>query len=309
MDNLGNIKARVFSDFNPNSAYNAEPRPAHPKQWITAACPDRAQTDSAQDDVGEFVAQHGRLRLLSMRIFRDFYPGFTDPATLLALADAEGRLICWHSSPAELGMTIPDLELRTGTVLNEARCGSSIVMLALRHQQAMVSTCPVLPHAPFGSRAMMAVPLLNADQTVAGCVAIFNTSESSLGEKLLLAKLIAREVARTQSEFVGLPVMTVSPVVEPFRAAAPAPVSDFMERRQGDRRQRTQTSTAGVKLTRRQIEVLKLFAQGKGYKEIAREIGITSYKTVEEHLDAVRQKLDVSHRRECIQKAMSLGLI
>lgn len=61
-------------------------------------------------------------------------------------------------------------------------------------------------------------------------------------------------------------------------------------------------------LTARQQQVLILFAQGMSYKEIAREIGISSYKTVEDHLDAVREKLQVSHRRECIHKAMSLGL-
>lgn len=61
-------------------------------------------------------------------------------------------------------------------------------------------------------------------------------------------------------------------------------------------------------VTPRQREVLALFAQGASYKEIGRELGI-SIKTVEEHLDATRNKMGTKSRRACIKKAMELGIL
>ncbi|MDA8360754.1 MAG: LuxR C-terminal-related transcriptional regulator [Gammaproteobacteria bacterium] len=61
-------------------------------------------------------------------------------------------------------------------------------------------------------------------------------------------------------------------------------------------------------VTSRQRQVLDLFAQGASYKEIARHLDI-SIKTVEEHLDAVRNKMGTKSRRACIRKAVELGLL
>lgn len=61
-------------------------------------------------------------------------------------------------------------------------------------------------------------------------------------------------------------------------------------------------------LTHRQREVLGLFAEGASYKEIGQELHI-SIKTVEEHLDAGRNKMGAKSRRACIKKAMELGII
>lgn len=68
-------------------------------------------------------------------------------------------------------------------------------------------------------------------------------------------------------------------------------------------------STHTVVLTQRQQQVLVLFSQGLSYKQIAMQIGIRSPKAVENHLDAVRRKLSVPNRRECIRKALEVGLI
>ncbi len=61
-------------------------------------------------------------------------------------------------------------------------------------------------------------------------------------------------------------------------------------------------------ITPRQREVLALFAQGASYKEIAQQLRI-SVKTVEEHLDATRNKIGTKSRRACIKKAIELGLL
>jgi len=64
--------------------------------------------------------------------------------------------------------------------------------------------------------------------------------------------------------------------------------------------------THGV--TPRQREVLALFAQGLSYKEIGKQLYI-SIKTVEEHLDATRNKIGTKSRRACIKKAIELGIL
>lgn len=265
-----------------------------------------------------FLARHSQLRRFCLHTFADIHRNFTDLNDLLALTDAEGRLICFHCSHELLAAATRDMGLRCGVMLTESSCGSNSITLALRCREAMISLCPGRQRVPFGNRATVAVPLLDSDQNVVGCIAIFNASEGSLGEKLLVAKFIAREISGVHLPYVaGLTVAaphSSQGVLDDaaecrMEEVAPPPPPCLMERRGGDRRRMQRAAASSVKLTRRQLQVLQLFAQGKGYKEIARDIGITSYKTVEEHLDAVREKLQVAHRRECIQKAMSLGLL
>lgn len=262
-----------------------------------------------------FVSRYSELCRFCQQTFTDIYRNYTDLNDMLALTDAEGRLICFHSSPEVLASATSEMGLRCGIQMTESICGSNAITLALHSREAMISSRPDYQRARFSNRATVAVPLLDADQQAVGCIAIFNASEGSLGEKLLLAKFIAREISRVHLSTAGLSAPTplqahdMLGIATGNNAASVPPLSSLMERRNGDRRQLQRAAANSVKLTTRQLQVLKLFAQGKGYKEIARAIGITSYKTVEEHLDAVRGKLDVTHRRECIQKAIALGLL
>ncbi len=68
-------------------------------------------------------------------------------------------------------------------------------------------------------------------------------------------------------------------------------------------------SASTVKLTKRQQQVLVFFSQGLSYKQIAKQINVQSPKAVENHLDAIRRKLSVANRRECIRRALELRLI
>ncbi|MFC1673631.1 response regulator [Pseudomonadota bacterium] len=61
-------------------------------------------------------------------------------------------------------------------------------------------------------------------------------------------------------------------------------------------------------LTNRQLEVLRLMAQGNSNKEIARELGI-SENTVRVHISAIISALDATNRTEAAYSAMRLGLI
>lgn len=61
-------------------------------------------------------------------------------------------------------------------------------------------------------------------------------------------------------------------------------------------------------LTDRQKEILLLYAQGKGYKEISAILHL-QYRTVRNHLDHARKQLGAITTIHAIYIAMQLGLI
>jgi DNA-binding NarL/FixJ family response regulator len=130
----------------------------------------------------------------------------------------------------------------------------------------------------------VAAPVMDANRQPIACIAISNCHDIALAEKLALVKFIVKDIEAFHR------VTTYAP--EAKRSGASLNGAHL-----------------AVDLTPRQHQVLTLFAKGLSYKQIARQLGIGSTKTVEEHLDAVRGKLHVSHRRECIQKAITLGLM
>lgn len=61
-------------------------------------------------------------------------------------------------------------------------------------------------------------------------------------------------------------------------------------------------------LTGRELEVLRLLAQGSSNKDIARVLGV-SPETVKDHLNAVYRKLEVHDRLSALRQAQLLGLL
>jgi len=64
----------------------------------------------------------------------------------------------------------------------------------------------------------------------------------------------------------------------------------------------------GLKLTRRQAEVLKLVADGLSNKDIALTLDI-SEATIKSHLNSIFQSLQVRNRTACVKRAGELGLL
>jgi DNA-binding CsgD family transcriptional regulator len=61
-------------------------------------------------------------------------------------------------------------------------------------------------------------------------------------------------------------------------------------------------------LTAREIEVLRLIAEGAGSRDIATRLGIT-YATVRSHIRSVGAKLGVHSKGEAVVKAKRLAII
>jgi LuxR family maltose regulon positive regulatory protein len=64
----------------------------------------------------------------------------------------------------------------------------------------------------------------------------------------------------------------------------------------------------GSVLTERELEVLRLLAQGLTKREVAAELFV-SYSTVHSHTKAIYRKLDGGSRDEVLERARGLGLI
>ena len=61
-------------------------------------------------------------------------------------------------------------------------------------------------------------------------------------------------------------------------------------------------------LTRRELEVLRLVAEGKGNQQIADTMYI-SINTVRNHLVNISQRLEVSSRSAAVARARELGIL
>lgn len=62
-----------------------------------------------------------------------------------------------------------------------------------------------------------------------------------------------------------------------------------------------------ARLSKRELDVLKLLLKGRTYREIAAELFISKH-TSREYIARVYTKLGVSRRSTCVAKAISMGL-
>lgn len=236
-----------------------------------------------QADLEVFKSRYWEIRKYCQQLFFNLYRDVSDINCVFFLCDDAGRLISLGIHPRRVDGLAEELGLICGVSLSEESCGTNAIALALSYKEPMVTLgddhyCNLFKHW-----CIVAVPILNANEYPVACIGIANCLSVSVGEKLALARFIARDLA---------------PYFNAELTRTDRRISDKLSE-----------DALQVNLTCRQRQVLSLFAKGMSYKEIAREIGIGSYKTVEEHLDAVRGKLHVSNRRECIHKAISLGII
>lgn len=259
---------------------------SHRRSYVAGVSRDLTRLKQELNGAGldKFIARHAALSAYSRLLFSDIYHDLSDRNCIFILTDETARLIALYSCPEILDDAMEEIGLRPGVFLSEESCGTNAVALALRFREPMVTRGEQHYCHLFHSWCAVAAPIMDANRRPIACVAISNCYDVVLTEKLALTKLIVKDIEGFHR------VTTDAP--EAKRSGAPL---------NGEQR--------AADLTPRQHQVLTLFAKGLSYKQIARQLAIGSTKTVEEHLDAVRGKLHVSHRRECIQKAMTLGLL
>jgi len=227
---------------------------------------------------------HADLLAYTKLLFVETHRLLSDPHEILLFTNAEALVIDIYSLPEVLEIADAVCNLRAGVSLHENSCGTNAIALALHHCEVSVVQGPQHFCGRFKHWCTVAAPVLTESAQPVGCVALVNHSNAPLAEKPALVQFMAREL----TSFVNI-----------NRSHDSVATAD----------RNTLDAYVMPVLTTRQREVLTLFANGLSYKQIARRIGISSTKTVEEHLDAVRAKFQVASRRECIQRAVTLGLL
>jgi DNA-binding NarL/FixJ family response regulator len=71
---------------------------------------------------------------------------------------------------------------------------------------------------------------------------------------------------------------------------------------------RSAASNRGVELTKRQVEILQLVAQGLEYKEAAEILSVSEH-TIKYHMGEIFQRLHLKNREQAIAYALRTGLI
>jgi two-component system response regulator NreC len=136
---------------------------------------------------------------------------------------------------------------------------------------------------PFGSRSILAVPLVGRSATLGAIVCAKGSDEALNGDDQELVCDVAGVLAMAVSSEFAVDGSGSSPAGDP-----------------------SQRSSAG--LTRREREILGHLARGYTNKEIADRL-VLSVRTVEWHRARIQWKLQVSTRAELITAARALGLL
>lgn len=244
----------------------------------------RARDIWKQEKLTGLIEKHAGLVSCAHVLFARTFQWLFDQRTIFILTDAGARIITIFSNPEDL-IASSHIGVCLGGSLSEESLGTNAVSLALHDLEPTILSGNQHFCRIFDDWHCVAIPLMDANNRAIGCLGIF-CHEQSLGEKLALANLLVKEL-------------------EIYCQCIPVGVGGACETPQHE----VPTTVFSVRLTERQKQTLVLFSRGLSYKQIAKKMDVQSVKAIENHLDAVRRKLAVASRRECIQKAIEMGLL
>jgi DNA-binding NarL/FixJ family response regulator len=185
----------------------------------------------------------------------------------------------------------------------------------------------VVGEVPNGEAAIRAVEEFAPDVVVmdlnmpglSGVEATRFVTERSPSTRVLVLSVSAQEEDVTDAILAGasgyvLKDGPVEEVVAGIRAAAAGQslisprIATILLHRVRDSAQADAGAPAGVRLSAREIEVLRLMADGRGNHEIA-EILVISASTVRNHISSILLKLQVDNRVQAAVRAVRDGLV
>ncbi len=202
---------------------------------------------------------------------------------LFVLTDARARILVLYSHLTNLH-TAAQKGMCLGASLSEASVGTNAVSLALHDLESAIVQGPQHFSCLLQEYFCVTVPILGANGRLIGGLNISTTDADAMDFKLALMSLLAKDLVE---------YCTRNAVIDPVAT----------------RTDKVSIVGTEVRLTERQLQVLELYSQGLGYKQIAHHLQLLSAQTVQEHLDVVRVKLGATSRRDCIRKAAGLGFL
>lgn len=205
-----------------------------------------------------FLQQFESLCAFASSVFPDLHENLCDQRQVFLLTDPEARILYVYSRP-EVLISCYKKRIRPGASLAEESVGTNAVSLALRYRQPIILRGPKHFSHLFHNWFCVAVPVVGVEGELKACLNISICMKTDLGEKMALARLLAEKFERalvsTTSSTTSIPANTQLP----------------------------------FKLTQRQLDVIRLRAEGNLNKEIASILGIRP-DTVEEHVAAILRK-------------------
>lgn len=225
----------------------------------------------------EFLAQNRHYIGFGRLVLNDILHYLSPDCAIVHLSDASGRIVMTMAT----GEPVDDSLFQVGASLDESSVGTTAVALALRHKEPMAICGSEHFWRPLHDWNCFASPVVSCGNRLLGCVSISCPAGTYQGDKLAVSSLLARQIENLLSDSISA---------------------------ERSRPRKSSSTTLPQLLTGRQQAVLSLFARGMSYKEVGRKLGI-SPKTVEGHLNAICSKFELKTRRECIGKAIELGLL
>ena len=143
-------------------------------------------------------------------------------------------------------------------------------------------------------RAGIAVVVLIDDPTAGWAARALRSGVRSILPRESLESEIVSAVLAADSGLVLLDPELTKELASQTRSVSSATAETAME--------------ALEELTRREVEVLRLMAEGSGNKQIAARLGISDH-TVKFHISSILAKLSVSSRTEAVTQGIRMGLI
>lgn len=190
------------------------------------------------------------------------------------------------------------------SIVGEAADGYEAVSLALEHRPDVIVMDIGMPELD----GLEATRRILAERPSARILILTTHDDETMVEAARSAGARAYVVKRATVRQISDAVRTLARGETMFQNGDKEPPSSGSARvRHLDRHFSTKVPADPV-LTRREAEVLQLFANGQSTVEVAKNLSI-SQKTVKNHLTSIYQKLDVRDRTEAVLLAVRMGII
>lgn len=218
-------------------------------------------------------------------LFSDIYADLQDDNCAFILTDENAFILDVCASSEALSYYKEKYGVAIGASLAEHSAGTTAAALALLYNRPCILQGDDHFSLKFREWHTVGAPVTDSTGNPSYSVSLCSHTDCDINAKLALVRCLAKEIKGMccYPDPPGVPKNTADSHTSGYKAAGG--------------------------LTARQTEALQLFTMGLSYKEIAREMGLKSVKTVEEHLDAVKLKFGVTNRRQCIRYAAELGLL
>ena len=186
-------------------------------------------------------------------------------------------------------------------LVGDARTGSEAVELAARLQPDVILmdiAMPVLNGLEATRQILSANP-------AARVIVLSAYTDDEYVERMGDAGAVGFLEKQTSADVLATAIRAVA-AGRPYFSPAIAKRMSAIEMQRG--RRKDGSSSAAIRLTSREAEVLQLVAEGASNKQIAAELGI-SIKTVEKHRQRLMDKLDLHDIASLTRYALARGII